>query len=151
MLRGRRPAHFQSVGSEDPIEVIVRAREYGAGDVLVVDVELCGGKRARANSRRYIRGRGRLALLGVVADHLVLLPVWRRTIGSPPGYAGVKPSPRSGFAIVRCSNAIPTDAHRRSLCRLDGSAAAVLSAVYDLVESITSSDDIPRGLSRAAV
>ena len=60
----------QSPSRRRTLEVRVRAREDLALDVLVPDVEIGAGKRARANTRRYIRGQGRLALLGVLVGHL---------------------------------------------------------------------------------
>lgn len=94
-----------------------------------------------------VRSIGSSRVLGV-ADHLVLLPVGGGRLVSA-GYAICNSGPCSGF-VVRCSKDIHAHARRQSLCRLIGSAAAVLGAIYDLSESITSSDD-PRGVVRAAL
>jgi hypothetical protein len=87
-------------GAKDALEVGVGTRENLARDGFVVDVEIGAGERARANARWCIRGRGRaVALFGVVADHLVLLPDGGGRVVSA-GYVICKVGPCSGLPVA---------------------------------------------------
>src|ERR1700730_5353926 len=103
MLRERRPARLNSLRAEDPLEVLVHPHDEVARDVRIGDGSVCEDKRAAPRALLRLR-RGAVAtafdqfafdqfVWGLaIADHLVLLPVWRRTWVSA-GYARAKLRP----------------------------------------------------------
>ena len=93
MLRERRPAR-SIVRAEDPLEVGIYANDDLARDVRIGEGSVREDERAPPRTllfrrRRFVAGAlGRFVSGLRIADHLVLLPGWRRTWVSA-GYAKV--------------------------------------------------------------